>query len=92
MIMGKSLYEVQSEISSRELNIWSLYRNKYGPLNPVRMYDQGSALVSSQINNSHGGKAKPNDFIFYGKEPEPEMDTATMIDVLINSGKARMGR
>lgn len=90
--MGKSLYEVQSQLSSRELNIWSLYRNKYGPLNPVRMYDQGAALISSQINNAHGGKAKPNDFIFYGKEPEPELDTNSVIEALIKTGRAKMGR
>lgn len=92
MMMGKSLYEIQSQLSSRELNVWALYRKKYGPLSPVRMYDQGSALVASQINNAHGGKAKPNDFIFYGKEPEVEIDNTSMIDLLMKTGRARMGR
>ena len=47
---------------------WMAYRLKYGPLNPIRMYDQGPALIASQVNNAHGGKARPIDFIPYGKQ------------------------
>lgn len=53
----------------REYDLWCRYIIKFGPLNPVRRYDQGAALVASQINNAHGGKAKPIDFMPYGKEP-----------------------
>lgn len=36
------------------------------------MYDQGAAIVASHMNNIHGGKATPYDFIMYGKEKETE--------------------
>lgn len=65
--------QVQSTMSSRELELWGQYRKKYGPLNPVRKYDAGAALIASQINNAHGGKAKPLDFMVYGKEPEQDI-------------------
>ena len=72
--------------------MWCAYRNKYGPLNPVRMYDQGAALISSQINNAHGGKAKATDFMPYGKEPEPDFDEDGLVAALMSTGRARMGR
>lgn len=69
-----------------------MYRAKYGPLSPVRMYDQGLALVASQINNAHGGKAKATDFMPYGKDPEPDIEEGDFIAALMATGKARMGR
>lgn len=94
MMMGKSLYEVTTHLSQRELNIWHLYRKKYGPMNPVRKYDQGHSLVASQINRAHGGQAKPIDFIMYGKEAEKqiEVDDNLFIEALINTGRARVVR
>lgn len=78
----------------RELDVWYQYRFKYGPLNPVRMYDQGAAITASQINNAHGGKARPLDFMPYGKikEAEPELDTEEFIAALMRTGRAKMGR
>lgn len=63
--------ELQARITYKEFELWLQYRAKYGPLNPVRRYDHGAALVASQINNAHGGKARPVDFMPYGKEDEP---------------------
>lgn len=72
--MGGTIGDLQSRMSYREYLIWAKYRRKYGPMNPIRMFDQSSAIVASQINNAHGGKAKPQDFIFYGKEESAEVD------------------
>lgn len=70
----------------REYLTWCAYRKKYGPLNPVRMYDQAGALVASQINNAHGGKATPLDFMPYAPKPEEKTDDE-ILDALIRGGK-----
>lgn len=70
----------------REFDLWCRYRNKYGPLNPVRMYDQGHALTASQINNAHGGKAKPIDFMPYGKEAAEEPSIQEFIKSTFGNG------
>lgn len=75
----------------REYLVWCAYRRKYGPLNPVRMYDQAGAAVAAQINNAHGGKANPIDFMPYApREPEKE---ATPEDFIAALGKGvKIGR
>lgn len=78
-------------MTQREFELWGSYRSKYGPLNPVRMYDQGSAVIASQVNNSGGGKAKPSDFMPYGKEVEEEVDQEDFLAALMKTGRARMG-
>lgn len=72
----------------REYELWCRYRQKYGPLNPVRMYDRAGAMVATQINNAHGGKAKPQDFIPFGNDVNEEQDFNPDNDVklLIQSG------
>lgn len=57
-----------------ELNIWSAYRHKYGPMNDVRRFDGPAAIVASMVNNAHGGKAKPADLMPYGKEKPVESE------------------
>lgn len=86
--------EIQTTISARELNLWGRYRAKYGPFNPVRMYDQGNALVAAQINNAHGGKAKPIDFMPYGKKIEEDqiVDADTFMAMLAKTEKAKVVR
>jgi len=89
--------EVQSKMSSRELDLWGRYRKKYGPLNPVRKYDSGAAVIASQINNVYGGKARPIDFMPYGHEDVDESgDTVVNTDDFINmlkmTGRAEVAR
>lgn len=57
-------------MGDREFHLWQAYRYKYGPLNPVRMYDHGAAIVAAQVNNGNRGKAKPRDFMPYGRDEE----------------------
>lgn len=59
------------------------------------MYDQGPAVVAAQVNNAHGGKAKPLDFMPYGKtieEPQQELSSEDFIAALLKTGRAKMGR
>lgn len=90
--LGGTIGELQSKMTGREFDVWCQYRSKYGPLNPVRMYDQGSALVASQINNSHGGKARAFDFMPYGKGQEEVLGEDEFISQLMATGRARVGR
>lgn len=73
-IGGHTIAELQSRMTPAELRVWGLYRGKYGPMNPVRRFDAGPAIVASVINNAHGGKATPNDYMPYNRPPEPEPD------------------
>lgn len=81
-------------MSASEFNLWLAYRSKYGPLNPVRKYDAGSALIASIINRAHGGKATAKDFMPWGKEPEKEIEVAPsdFIDAVAKLKGARIGR
>lgn len=73
MALGSTIGELQEKISWAEYEIWHEYRIKYGPLSPVRKYDQGAAIIAAHVNNIAGGKAAPADFIFYGKAPKEEV-------------------
>lgn len=85
---------MQNTISSAELELWGRYRRKYGPLNPVRKYDAGAAIIAAQINNAHGGRAKPLDFMPYGREEEQAqvVDTDQFINLLKMTGRAEVKR
>lgn len=73
--------------------MWSAYREKYGPLNPVRMYDQGHAIVAWQINNSHQGKAKPIDFMPWSNKRQEQPDGLSAEEFIAALGKgAKIGR
>lgn len=69
-------------MTHREFQTWVAYREKYGPLNPVRKYDAGLAVVASQLSNAFGGHTKPSDFMPYGKEPDKEVDAPGFIAAL----------
>ena len=75
----------------REYILWTKYRKKYGPLSPVRLYDRGAAIIASTINNAHGGKAKPEDYIPYGKDEEKEVDISQYIQAAFG-GKVKIGK
>lgn len=97
LALGMTVAQVQNTISSRELDLWGRYRKKYGPLNPVRKYDAGAALIASQINNAHGGKARPLDFMPYGRDKvdydgDTVVDTDQFIEMLKMTGRAEVAR
>lgn len=72
-------------MSYREFCLWTAYRLKYGPLNPIRMYDQMGAIVAMVINNAHGGKKTVTDFLPYHKEEEEIVDEDGFIAALGNT-------
>ena len=66
MITGCTIAELQAKIAISELNIWLAYRRKYGPMNPVRTYDTGPAIISHLMCHALGNKkTKPGDFMPY---------------------------
>lgn len=87
--------DVVTKISSRELDLWAKYRAKYGPLNPIRKYDQGNAIVAAAINNAHGGKASAKDFMPYltkDKESDIVVDADTFMEMLGKNEKSKVVR
>jgi hypothetical protein len=96
MALGRPVGELQQTISWAEYEMWMLYRIKYGPLSPIRKYDQGAAIIAAHMNNIHGGKATPEQFIFYGKEPpdEEKSQQALMQDFIKNvlGGRVKIGK
>ena len=87
MSLGGTIGDLQSRMGYREYELWCRYRQKYGPLNPVRMYDRAGAMVATQINNAHGGKAKPQDFMLLNENHEVEdFNPDNDVKLLIKSG------
>lgn len=84
MALGKTVAEVQTTISGREIELWGRYREKYGPLNPVRMFDSGPAMISSILVNANGGKATPKDFMPYGRKIDDSGDEIISADEMIS--------
>lgn len=60
-------------------------------MNPVRRYDAGAAVVASVVNNAHGGKATPFDFMPYGERP-PEPEPDDVVAQLLAGGNVKRGR
>lgn len=80
-------------LSDREVDLWRRYRYKWGPFNPVRLYDTGPALISSMISRVNGGKASAKDFIAYGNiEKDIEISGDEFVDVLKKSGTVKIRR
>lgn len=91
--LGYTVGYLQENLSTRELDLWSRYRYKYGPLHPVRRYDTGPALIASMIINANGGKSKADDFLPYGKEIEEQIElSGDEFASLLLAGNDRKGR
>lgn len=92
MIQGCSIVELQAKITISEFRVWLAYRKKYGPMNPVRTYDAGPAIIASLISQAHGGKATPKDFMPYGHTEEEEMSVDDLMKAFrggVKIGKRR---
>lgn len=89
--LGGTIGELQSRMTRREFNLWGKYLAKHGPLNPMRMYDRGAAIIAQQINAAHGGKAKFEDFLLQYGEPEEDTD-AEFAKLLSGGARVLKGR
>ena len=70
MAFGRLPSEVRERITAWDFQKYLDYRDKYGPLSPVRMYDRGPAIVSTTLKRVNGdANSKPADFLLYGQEP-----------------------
>lgn len=93
MALGGTIGELQGRMSDDEFELWTLYRSKYGPMNPVRRYDQGFALIAMVLSNVNGNKAKQQDFMPYGKEKDEEVElSGDEFANLLMAGPAQKGR
>lgn len=77
-------------MSPRELAVWQLYREKYGPMTPIRKYDAGPALIASEVNRMRGGKASAYDFMIYA--PKREENPDDVVKLLMADPKIKKGR
>lgn len=68
-------------MSMAEINVWTAYRKKYGPMNDVRRHDRPAALLAHIITSVYGGKAKIKDFLPFGVK-EDENREATLDDFI----------
>lgn len=76
-------------MSIHEAKVWMAYRKKHGPMNDVRRYDRPAALIGSILSHAHGGKAKMEDLMPFGKEEK----VASMEDIIAALGPGvRIGK
>ncbi|PIF22177.1 MULTISPECIES: phage tail assembly protein T [Pantoea] len=78
-IGGKTIAEAKERLSIIEYKKWTLYRNKYGSLNPGLRTEWASGVISSVIANTNRDPKHPaftpTDFTQHFDEPEPEQES-----------------
>ena len=65
---------------------------KYGSMNPVRMYDRGTAIVAAILSRVNGGKAEPEDFFLMERQDEKVVDEDEFLNALMTTGKVQIGK
>lgn len=71
MVFGRLPSEVRERITAWDFQKYLDYREKYGPISPVRMYDRGPAIVSATVLRANGSTTiKATDFLPYGQPPD----------------------
>lgn len=89
LALGKTVKELQQEMSFGEVRVWVAYMKKYGPFNDVRRYDRPAAILGSILSRAHGGKATQADFMPWGKDVKVDPSLEDMIGAL---GRVKIGR
>lgn len=77
-------------MSHREWIEWIEYFNRNGRLDPIRMYDRGSAQLCSIVANALGGSGTVEDFLPYKPAPKPNLDN--LDDFVKAFGMVKNGR
>lgn len=73
-------------MSAAEFGRWVSYFNKHGRCGPVRMFDQGAALVAWKIDHIYGGKTQISDYLQFPREREMAEVVASVKDVFESFG------
>lgn len=69
---------------------WIDYFNRYGRLDPVRMYDRGSAQLCSIVSKALGGTGTMEDFLPY--KPQQRNVLSNLDDFMKVFGGVKNGR
>lgn len=88
-IGGNTIREAKENLSFGEFVEWRKYIAKRGSLNTGRRLEAGFGLVSTVINNAHGGKAKLSDFMPYESKVEDKEGTLEDVMGVISSVAVR---
>jgi hypothetical protein len=70
MVLGGTVGELKHRMSAGEFGRWVEYFNKYGRVNPIRMFDFGPALLAWRIDSALGGKSEIKHYMPYGMQDE----------------------
>lgn len=62
-IGGRTIAEAKANLTYNEWLSWMAYVEQNGTLNPGLRMERGFALLSTILNNVHGGKADFDDFL-----------------------------
>lgn len=62
-------------MTHKEWMDWIDYFNRNGRLDPVRLYDRGSAMLCAIVSKALGGSGNPEDFLPYKPKPKNSLDS-----------------
>lgn len=77
-------------MSHKEWMDWLEYFNRNGRLDPVRMYDRGTAQLCSIVTRALGGNGSMEDFLPYRPKPkELNLDDVVKAFGVVKHGRTR---
>lgn len=68
---------------------WLEYFTRVGRLDPVRLYDRGSAMLASKIDAAVGVKSELKDYLPHFKEPDIDVPVSEAIKLF--GGEVKRG-
>lgn len=77
-------------MSHKEWIGWLEYFERNGRLDPIRMYDRGTAQLCSIVTNALGGSGTVEDFLPYKTRPQNVLDN--LDDFVKAFGMVKNGR
>lgn len=91
LALGGTIGELQERMTVAEVGVWVAYRQKHGPMTDARRYDRPAAVLGSILSHAYGGKAKPIDFMPWGKENSSDKEP-TLDDIITAMGGVKIGK
>lgn len=90
MQLGATVKELKRRITHKEWVEWVDYVNRYGRLDPVRMYDWGDARIAWLISKTHGGKGEFAEFLPH--KPQPKSGVGSLDEIIKAFGGMKSGK